>query len=102
MAESNRIGTGRCPVCASGKAHYTLSKKGLVCVTCNGCNFQGFARSERSDELLRANIAPAAAEAAPAEATPPAATAAPAAKVDQVETPPPAEKPRRSSFMFSL
>ncbi len=98
MAESTRIGLGRCPVCASGKAHYTLSKKGLVCVTCNSCNFQGFARSERSDELLRANIAPAAAEAAPADPVP----AAPAAKVDQVETPPPAEKPRRSSFMFSL
>lgn len=62
MAESTRIGLGSCPVCASPKAHYTLSKKGLVCVTCNGCNFQGFARSERSDEILRAKIKPTAAD----------------------------------------
>lgn len=81
--ESVRLGTGRCPVCASSKARYTLSAKGLSVITCNACNFQGFARSERSDELLRANIIPeapaaapvpaaAAADLAPAPAAPPA------------------------------
>lgn len=72
-AESARIGLGSCPVCASPKAHYTLSKKGLVCVTCNSCNFQGFARSERSDEILRGHIKPPESVSAP---TPVAAAAA--------------------------
>lgn len=51
MAE--QIGHGRCPCCGSSKARYTLSKSGLAVVTCNSCNFQGFARSERSDQHLR-------------------------------------------------
>lgn len=102
MGESTRIGLGSCPVCASPKAHYTLSKKGLVCVTCNSCNFQGFARSERSDELLRGHIKPPPAEVA--TLTPVAAAAdelvesvpdpAPAAHPAPVE-----EKPRRRSLM---
>lgn len=84
--ESVRLGTGRCPVCASSKARYTLSAKGLSVITCNACNFQGFARSERSDELLRANIIP---EVPPAAAPAPAAAAA-----DQAPAPaaPPAPK----------
>lgn len=55
------IGTGRCPVgCGSAKARYTLSAKKLAVGTCNACNCQVFARSDRSDELLRANIVGAA------------------------------------------
>jgi hypothetical protein len=82
-------------VCASPKAHYTLSKKGLVCVTCNGCNFQGFARSERSDEILRGHIKPAAAPGAdPAPA--PAPVLDPAAEADQIPVPP---TPRRRSLL---
>ncbi len=55
------IGTGRCPVgCGSEKARYTLSSKMLAVATCNACNCQVFARSDRSDEVLRANIRPAA------------------------------------------
>ncbi len=73
MAESNRIGLGSCPVCKSPKAHFTLTKKQLTCVTCNACNFQGFCRSDRSDELLRANIIPAA---PPAEVSLPTPVAA--------------------------
>jgi hypothetical protein len=66
MSESTRIGVGSCPVCNSGKAHFTVSKKQLVCVTCNTCNTQIFARSDRSDELLRARIKPAETPAPPA------------------------------------
>lgn len=67
MAE--RIGQGTCPVCTSPKARFTLSKKQLVCVTCDACNVQVFARSDRSDQLLRLLIKPDQAEpAAPAPA----------------------------------
>lgn len=59
------IGAGRCPVCSSAKARYTLSAKKLAVITCNACNFQGFARSDRSDELLRQNIKAAAAPVVP-------------------------------------
>lgn len=99
MAESTRIGLGSCPVCASPKAHFTVSKKQLVCVTCNGCNFQGFARSDRSDELLRARLAPAVAEPAPVQPAP----AAPAA-IPVRETPPETTQtaaPRRSLLSWS-
>lgn len=97
-AESARIGLGSCPVCASPKAHYTLSKKGLVCVTCNSCNFQGFARSERSDEILRGHIKPGAAPGADPE---PAQALDPADEADQLPVPT-ETKPqpqRRGSFM---
>lgn len=67
MGESVRLGTGRCPVCGSVKARFTLSSKQLAVITCNACNFQGFARSEHSDEKLRALISPEPA-AAPAPA----------------------------------
>lgn len=101
MGESTRIGLGSCPVCASPKAHYTLSKKGLVCVTCNSCNFQGFARSERSDELLRAHIKPATPPAEVSELTPVAAAVAEATEPDPdpVQPAPAAEPPRRRSLM---
>lgn len=56
MSDTQKIGAGVCPVCASHKAQFSVTKKQLVCVTCNACNFQGFARSDRSDELLRAKI----------------------------------------------
>jgi hypothetical protein len=70
------IGVGRCPIgCGSTKARYTLSAKQLAVGTCNACNCQVFARSDRSDEILRSNIAPAEAPAAdpgPAPTPPPA------------------------------
>lgn len=95
MSDSNRIGLGSCPLCTSPKAHYTLSKKGLVCVTCNSCNFQGFARSERSDEILRGNIKPSTPPAEVSQLTPVAAA------VDEVaaDPPPVTEKPKRGSLM---
>ena len=50
------IGRCRCPVCGSDKARLTLAKSQLAVLTCNGCNFQGFARSGTSDEKLRSFV----------------------------------------------
>lgn len=78
---AEKIGEARCPLCGTGGARVSLSKAGLACLTCNGCNCQLFTRSGRSDELVRALIAktPASApEPAPAP-TPPTTPAAPAA-----------------------
>lgn len=84
------IGVGRCPVgCGSDKARYTLSAKQLAVGTCNACNCQVFARSDRSDEILRRNIKPAAAPADPAPAP------APAADPPADPVPPAPEKPKR-------
>lgn len=78
MGESVKLGQGTCPVCRSPKARFTLSGKGLCVITCNGCNFQGFARSERSDELLRDLIPKAAPAADPVTAADPAPAPTPA------------------------
>ena len=51
-----------------------MSAKQLAYVTCDTCNIQCFARSDRSDEKLRALLLADAAPAAPAPA--PAPTAA--------------------------
>ncbi len=97
MGESVKLGTGRCPVCGSVKARYTLSAKQLAVITCNACNFQGFARSEHSDEKLRALITP---EAAPAPPPVPAADPSPAPTPAPVPAPPPPPAPApRRSFM---
>lgn len=53
-ATENTIGRCTCPVCKSTRASLRVSAKQLAYITCNTCNFQGFARSDRSDELLRA------------------------------------------------
>lgn len=90
MGESVKLGQGTCPVCRSPKARYTLSAKGLCVITCNGCNFQGFARSERSDELLR-DLIPKAGPAPSPEPAPPAPAPAP-----EPPPPPPKPEPRRS------
>lgn len=87
MGESVKLGQGTCPVCRSAKARYTLSAKGLCVITCNGCNFQGFARSERSDELLRDLIPKAAPVADPAPGADPVPAPTPA------PTPQPETKP---------
>lgn len=70
---AERIGRARCPLCRTVGASVSLTKKGLTCLTCNSCNSQLFARSGRSDELLRAHIVPdAAPEAVPAPVAVPA------------------------------
>lgn len=95
MGESVKLGQGTCPVCRSPKARYTLSAKGLAVITCNGCNFQGFARSERSDELLRDLIPKAAPAADPAPGADPAPPPAPA-PAEPPAAPPPQPQPRKS------
>lgn len=52
-APDRRIGAARCPLCGSKKASLGVSAKGLAYLTCNACNSQTFARSDRSDEALR-------------------------------------------------
>lgn len=94
MGDANRIGPGRCPVCASPKARYTLSKNGLCVVTCNACNFQGFARSERSDSLLRELIASEAPPPVPPAKDPPTGPGSP-----PLPPPIPTPQPERRSFM---
>lgn len=89
------IGRCRCPVCKSDKARLSVSKSQLACVTCNGCNFQGFARSDRSDELLRALIVTEKPEPAPAHEpvrTEPAPEPAP--EPVRTSSPPPATSSR--------
>jgi hypothetical protein len=69
----NEIGHCRCPVCASEKARLRVSTKQLAYITCDSCNVQLFARSDRSDRLVREFVIGQAAQAAaPAPvATPP-------------------------------
>ncbi|MFM2450803.1 MAG: hypothetical protein RIS44_3253 [Pseudomonadota bacterium] len=91
MASAQLIGRGQCPVCVHDRARFSLSKKGLVCVTCDRCNVQIFARSSESDQRLRNRIKEAAPEAAPApEAVP------------ETPTPPPAAPAPEPSGSFGL
>lgn len=73
---AEQIGRCRCPVCKGDKARLTLAKSRLSVLTCNGCNLQVFARSDKSDELLRARLIPEGAPSTPApepvRETPPA------------------------------
>jgi hypothetical protein len=63
---AEKIGRCSCPVCKSENASLTLAKSLLPVLTCNGCNFQGFARSDKSDQLLRSRLIPEGAPATPA------------------------------------
>lgn len=83
------LGHGRCPIgCGCKKAVYALSGKGLAFCYCNACNSQVFARSARSDELLRANIVTI--EAAPDAVIP---EADPVREIAPTEPPAPAPSP---------
>lgn len=91
MADENLIGRGACPVCGNVKARFTFSIKKLACMTCNTCNVQIFARSDSSDEKLRAMVK--------ADAPAPAAEPAPAApKEKDIPSPAPAAKPAAWGF----
>jgi hypothetical protein len=79
------IGRCTCPVC-HGRARLTLARTQLSVLTCNGCNFQGFARSDRSDGLLRGLLV------ASDEPTPDPVRTAPAP--EPVRTAPAAPKPK--------
>jgi hypothetical protein len=96
------IGRGRCPLpgCGSAKARYSLSSKGLVCVTCDRCNMQLFTRSEISDELARAVLGATTPAPAPEPApAPPAPAPAPAIDPAPAPTPAPAAKPGGWGFL---
>lgn len=77
-AAEKRIGHARCPICGSEGASATLMKTQRVCITCNACKCQCFARGDESDAHMRARIvgsiernaepAPTAKPAAPAPA----------------------------------
>lgn len=84
---ATRIGKGRClnPKCRSPNAHYTVSKKGLLVITCNACQLQAFTRSERSDEDLREGLITREGEPAP--------DPAPAPVPEPANTPAPAPSP---------
>lgn len=58
MPHERRIAGCTCPICSSRKAEIRLSAKQLAYLVCNACNFQGFARSEQSDRLLRERALP--------------------------------------------
>lgn len=83
----NEIGRCRCPVCASDRARLRVSSKKLTYVTCDSCNVQVFARSDRSDEKLRSMLM--ADDAAPTPTPTPAPTMAPTPE----PTPAPAKEP---------
>lgn len=53
-ARENEIGRARCPICSTDRARLRVSSKSLAYITCDTCNAQVFARSDRSDEKLRA------------------------------------------------
>jgi hypothetical protein len=81
------IGPATCPLCR-GRSRVSLSSKGLPVLTCNGCNIQLFARSDRSDDLVRALLLPADTPApAPAPEPKPVETRKP------VSAPTPSPKP---------
>lgn len=85
---ANLIGHIKCLVCRNPRARLTVTKSGLAATTCNACNFQGFARSDHSDRLMRDQLltpAPSVPEPVPAP-TPPSP--------ERVPEPPPKAKPR--------
>lgn len=99
------IGLAECwnPKCRSKRARVSLSKSVLPVMTCNACNFQGFARGDLSDEGMRGSIvarAPAAdpAPAQPALLPPAPPPAAPAAA--PVPKKPEAPPPKRAGWGF--
>lgn len=98
---SEKIGACTCPLCG-GNARLGLAKTQLPVLTCNGCNIQLFARSDRSDGLLRALIRPEKAEpAAPEPPAPaPAKKAAPAPAPTPTPEPAPVRTEKRGPFFF--
>ena len=95
MPHERRIAACTCPVCSSRKAEIRLSAKLLAYIVCNACNFQGFARSEQSDRLLRERAIPdtEATAGQVGKPAPAAAPAAPAPAPGAKPAPAPATKP---------
>lgn len=64
------IGHVKCWCCGSGRASVSVSKRGLVCVTCRACHMQTFARSAYSDAMIRQSMTPVSAAPAMPEPAP--------------------------------
>lgn len=94
MARATPIGRGRCPVCANDRARIGLTASQLACLTCDACNAQVFARSDKSDTELRRLVKPEP-ESAPA----PAADPAPVAEIKPEATP---QKPARERVGWGI
>lgn len=91
MAVKNKIGNCTCPLCR-GVAEVGLSEKSqLVYLVCNCCNIQLFARSGRSDDMVRQLLLPPKADPAPVADVKPSAPATP--KPVQTEPEAPAVQP---------
>ena len=92
------IGVARCPLCG-GRARLSLAKTNLPVMTMNCCNAQLFARSDRSDLLMR-GLLHAPGEVAPEPVATPASAPAPIVTPVRAETPEPVrtEKPRATLF----
>lgn len=78
------IGQTACLVCGDA-IPVKVQANGLASVSCQWCGFQGYARSDHSDALLRKRMKP------PASAPAPESKPAPAAKPDIK----PADKPAK-------
>lgn len=98
MTAREQIGRCKCPVCGSTRASLRLSAKQLSYLTCNACNFQGFARSDASDEKLRALLV-----AEPTPAAEPAPETAPTpepVRTNVAPAPEPVRTAERPSWGF--
>lgn len=102
MATAEKVGQATCPLCRK-TARVSLMKTQLVCLTCNSCNMQLFARSDRSDELVRGLIIPEAkAEEPAAPAAAPAVQETPPADKPAEPAPPVQEKPAKARSPFAM
>jgi hypothetical protein len=65
MAKAARkvLGTCTCPNCGYDKAQVREDSRGFAYIKCDECDYQGFARSRRGDEKMRAKLAPASSPA---------------------------------------
>lgn len=87
---SEVIGPARCPLCG-GTARLSLAKTKLTVMTMNCCNAQLFARSDRSDALMRELLLPPEAAADPVR--PPAPAPQPPARTENPPAPAPQPAP---------
>lgn len=90
------IGRCKCPVCSSTRASLRLSGKSLSYVVCNACNVQVFARSDVSDEKLRALLLERDGQETPPAAPAPAPVPTPQPKAPEPVAAPPSPAPAPS------
>lgn len=96
-ADRIEVGKCRCPLCRNEKAAVRVNVKQLAYIMCNACNTQIQARSERSDELIRALVL-----AAPAKEPAPAPEPKPAPVPVRTETAQPAAPAPASGMTWGV